>query len=264
MNMIIDAPETKNGKEDTQYYVLEKLDLLAREFLENKEVFAAFWERLDEIEGMIQGRWDRWIQSNETMELTLKDLTQLLVAATTQIAKNAEHLPVLTETIIESRGHWGKLEVLLKSLEREWQTYNELTAKLTHCLDDWAKTPPSSSKAPSKGKESANNSLKWVLGLGIAQLLCVIGLWGWQFWKAEKPPTTLSHKEAALLEWAKSKEGQQAKNLLAWNSRLLENLNCAEEIKQLGVTLQVGHRKAEYGFCVLWVVPPSERKFKNQ
>lgn len=81
-----------------------------------------------------------------------------------------------------------------------------------------------------------------------------------RYWTQTAQPLTL--EEAALLAWARSKDGQFAKNLMAWNSGILDGgLTCTEEVERLGVTLKLQGRPASYGFCTVWVVPPNQRQF---
>jgi predicted lipid carrier protein YhbT len=77
-------------------------------------------------------------------------------------------------------------------------------------------------------------------------------------------PSSLSASDAQLLKWAKSKEGRLAQNLVEWNSDYLENRRCTQEVQDLGVELTVGDRVATSGYCVLWVVPPDQREFKEK
>ena len=74
-------------------------------------------------------------------------------------------------------------------------------------------------------------------------------------------PLTL--EEADLLAWAKSDEGELAKHLMDWNSGMFDSLACTDEVKRLGVTLEVQGRPATYGFCTVWVVPPNKRQFED-
>jgi hypothetical protein len=74
----------------------------------------------------------------------------------------------------------------------------------------------------------------------------------------------LTVTEVEDLRWLKSADGKLAKNLIRWNSGMLENLNCLEDVERLNVTLEVQGKKAESGFCLLWVVPSQDRKFTSE
>ena len=74
-------------------------------------------------------------------------------------------------------------------------------------------------------------------------------------------PRKLTVTEAEALQWAMGEEGKFARNLMRWNAGMLDSLDCLEEAKRLKVTLEVQGRAAQSGFCVLWVVPPSQRRF---
>jgi hypothetical protein len=71
----------------------------------------------------------------------------------------------------------------------------------------------------------------------------------------------LTADDAALLRWAKSQEGRQARDLYEWNQDYLPV--CQQDVKNLGVTLSLGGRKVSSGFCALWVEPVSKRKFES-
>jgi phosphomevalonate kinase len=75
---------------------------------------------------------------------------------------------------------------------------------------------------------------------------------------------TLTVAEVEDLRWLKSADGKLAKNLTRWNSGMLDNLNCLEDVERLNVTLEVQGKKAESGFCLLWVVPFQDRKFTSE
>jgi hypothetical protein len=72
----------------------------------------------------------------------------------------------------------------------------------------------------------------------------------------------LTLEEAKALEWAKSKEGQYARKLLRWNEQLLGD--CQQQVRELGITLKYGARKAKSGFCLVWTKPPSQREWVQQ
>ncbi|NEQ19144.1 MAG: hypothetical protein F6K28_04435 [Microcoleus sp. SIO2G3] len=76
-------------------------------------------------------------------------------------------------------------------------------------------------------------------------------------------PRRLTVEEAEALRWAQSKEGKFARNLMKWNSGSLDNLDCTQDVKRLGVTLEVAGRPATTGFCTIWVQPPNKRQFKK-
>jgi len=74
----------------------------------------------------------------------------------------------------------------------------------------------------------------------------------------------LTLNELNTLNWASSKEGRYAKNLLEWNHSLLANqgAECQQQAKNLGLVLKVGEKQTANGFCPLWVVAPNQRKFE--
>ncbi len=74
----------------------------------------------------------------------------------------------------------------------------------------------------------------------------------------------LTLKEANLLEWAKSADGQLAYNIMDWNRYLLKgkgkNRECVKQIESKGLGLTWYGKTTEYSSCVLWIVPPEERQ----
>ncbi len=74
-------------------------------------------------------------------------------------------------------------------------------------------------------------------------------------------------ERAEALQWATSAEGKFARSFMSWNQDLLSRdrtgqLACANEVKRLGVTLEIlPGRKAVSGFCTLWVQPANQRQF---
>lgn len=86
---------------------------------------------------------------------------------------------------------------------------------------------------------------------------------GWSFNKAilaKANVVNLTPTEIGLLEWAQSREGQFAKNLIDWNEDLLDR-ECQEKVSSLNVTIEVGLDKATSGYCFIWTEPPSRRSF---
>lgn len=88
----------------------------------------------------------------------------------------------------------------------------------------------------------------------------------WQIASAKQDlhePVQLTMEEVKSLEWAMSEEGQYAQDLMRWNEGWLDNCqdymtNFAEEV---GLTIQVGKRQAQSGFCLLWTEPPENREW---
>lgn len=88
-----------------------------------------------------------------------------------------------------------------------------------------------------------------------------IGGYGWAKMQLQQEEATyLSREELNLLEWAKSKEGQLAKNLVSWNEDLV-NQECQKKVEALNVTISIGTSKAQSGYCWIWTVPPQQRTF---
>jgi hypothetical protein len=65
------------------------------------------------------------------------------------------------------------------------------------------------------------------------------------------------------LEWAKSPEGEFAQNLLMWNEDLFSK-SCQEKAQNLGISFDIGSQQMTDGFCVVFVVPESQRRYENK
>jgi len=120
------------------------------------------------------------------------------------------------------------------------------------------------------GATKARVTLKSLISAGAISLgLVGLGLlsgWSYARWQqsqiqmAPGEPRQLTLQEAEALDWATSEEGQYARQILEWNEELLGG-NCQQQVQDLGVTIQMGTRKAKSGFCLVWTQPPSEREF---
>ncbi|MDF5724912.1 MAG: hypothetical protein PUP91_31545 [Rhizonema sp. PD37] len=97
------------------------------------------------------------------------------------------------------------------------------------------------------------------VGIGVLLGITVPGWMGGGLTKERR----LTVEEAEALRWAQSKEGRFARNLMKWNSGSLDNLDCTQDVKRLGVTLEVAGRPSVAGFCTIWVQPPDKRQFKK-
>lgn len=102
----------------------------------------------------------------------------------------------------------------------------------------------------------ASGVLMAAIGFGVFVGL-MVPVW-FQGGYSSQMPRKLTVKEAEILRWGMSSEGQLARNIMAWNSNL-ENLNCLDEAVRLPVILEV-QGQAKSGWCPLWVVPFQERK----
>lgn len=76
-------------------------------------------------------------------------------------------------------------------------------------------------------------------------------------------PRKLTLAQAEALQWAESKEGKFARDLMKWNNGYLENLDCLNDVKRLNVKLVLNGRPATYGYCTIWVTPPEKRQFER-
>lgn len=191
----------------------------------------------------------------------------------------------------------GRLELLLEESPKELEALFDRWAEGIHAqLQDYREGLEHYERAAVKAQEKAiaqsvqaliqkaaiDKFLHSINAISIAAgavlLLVAGGLgWalgmGWTTWQQARveytpgKPRQLTLEEATALKWATSSQGQFARNLMSWNQTLLarQGFNrsrlCEQDAKQLGVTLELEGRKAKSGFCTLWIVPPSQRKF---
>ncbi|MDJ0572473.1 MAG: hypothetical protein QNJ53_26000 [Pleurocapsa sp. MO_192.B19] len=117
-----------------------------------------------------------------------------------------------------------------------------------------------------ESKKGFFKSLVWIRlvnAISTATALSVGFASGWSFDKAvlaKANTVNLSPTEIGLLEWAQSKEGKFAKDLLDWNEDLLGQ-ECQKKVSSLNVTIEIGSAKATSGYCFVWTEPPRERSF---
>jgi hypothetical protein len=182
----------------------------------------------------------------------------------------------------------GRLEVLLEDSPKEmetmfdqWQTqlYDRLQTYEQVAIKGHQKAIAQTVAALIRRTEleRAIHSLPSLIAAGVLLLVTagvggLLGLGGHVWYQARQPPDPrglrqLTLEQAQALAWATSTEGQFARNLMGWNQELLSRdrqgqLVCANEVKRLGVTLELlPKRKAIAGFCTLWVQPPNQRQF---
>ena len=70
----------------------------------------------------------------------------------------------------------------------------------------------------------------------------------------------LTPQQYADLQWAQSAEGRQAKEIMSYNQGYVGK-TCKADAEAMGLSLNFGERKVTSGFCVLFVDPPSKRKY---
>lgn len=119
----------------------------------------------------------------------------------------------------------------------------------------WEQATKLSAILPAAGLLTVAIGFGTLIGLGVS---------AWLQSQVDKDPTgprQLTLEQAESLSWAESKEGKFARNLIRWNAGSLDNLDCKNDVKRLGVTLEIQGRKATEGFCTIWVVSPEKRKF---
>ncbi len=100
--------------------------------------------------------------------------------------------------------------------------------------------------------------------LGIGALMGWMGLLWSQGGFAPGEAVHLTQEQAEGFRWATSGEGKFARNLMKWNSDGLTGLECKKDVERLGVTLEVAGKPATSGFCMIWVEPPEQRKFRDR
>ncbi len=68
----------------------------------------------------------------------------------------------------------------------------------------------------------------------------------------------LTNDQVSALNWAMSREGKYAQQIMKWNRGYLGD-NCEQDVQELGVKLTYGTQERNNGFCVVWVKPPDQR-----
>ena len=182
----------------------------------------------------------------------------------------------------------GRLEVLLEDSPQEmetmfdqWQTqlYDRLQTYEKVAIKGHQKAIAQTVSALIRRTEfeRAIHSVPSLIAAGLLLMVTAglggfLGIAGLSWYQASRPldpagPRQLTLDQAKALDWATSTEGLFARNLMHWNQDLLSRdrngqLVCANEVKRLGVTLEMlPNRKATAGFCTLWVQPPNQREF---
>ena len=159
--------------------------------------------------------------------------------------------------------HLNETDTYLKRLENlAIQSTREKLAKAVNQIIEESK------------KSDRGSVLKWsfspqilfkILGAASTALVMVGGFIGGSLYTARnyavREAVYLNAEEQVLLKWAKSREGQLARDLVTWNEDLLDK-SCKKKVEALGVTIQIGKAQATNGYCWLWVEPASKRKFK--
>jgi hypothetical protein len=105
----------------------------------------------------------------------------------------------------------------------------------------------------------ASGMLTAALGIGVLLGLSVPYWLGGGYVKDK-----LTVAQVQDLDWAQSYQGKLAKNLVVWNAQSLKDWNCLDDVRKLQVTLKIQGKSAKGGYCVLWVVPPTERSFVSK
>ena len=232
---------------------------------------------------------DEWIQTNRAISESNRDLLQLITTHT-------EVLAGLTTSYNSSVSSWQDLQQQLRKFEKTISDLNNSWRDLPQAQQ----LPPEALTWVEQQKEKVGQLIQQLesmmtvvqpqplpgmsLNIELARrttvhlaalssvLLAVGSGVGFAYAQAQQPPPPLyvteaqeplTLEEANLIAWAKSQEGQFAKELMDWNSGVLDSLSCTEEVKRLGVTLKVQGRPASYGFCTVWVVPPKQRQFET-
>ncbi|NEP54189.1 MAG: hypothetical protein F6K65_37540 [Moorea sp. SIO3C2] len=126
--------------------------------------------------------------------------------------------------------------------------------------------PPKGSMDFPVVKASPFTNITAICGAVVLSLVCGLGA-GWGLSELSQPKLDpngsrqLTLDEASTLNWAISKEGKLARNITKWNAGYLDNLQCQKDAIDAGIRLNFGGKKATSGYCLLWVAPPSQRKY---
>jgi hypothetical protein len=85
----------------------------------------------------------------------------------------------------------------------------------------------------------------------VVGVMCGFIVWG-------NSDSSISPQEAQMLDWAKSKPGVFARQLIDWNGSRLLNRSCEAEAEAENITLAVEGIQATRGVCAVFVRDPRE------
>ncbi len=234
------------------------------------------------LEKLLEGRSDSFkakiLDLVVVTELDANDPLFLFLVATSSLEKMLADTPKSLEQLFRS---WEKdiqqmIDVVGQStvdIHRQ-----EISKAIASAIEQSKVTLESKSQRqpcsyPPKGsmdfpvvKASPMTNITAICGAVVLSLLCGLGA-GWGLSELSQPkldPNGSRHltlDEAATLNWAISKEGKLARNITKWNAGYLDNLQCQKDAIEAGIRLNFGGKKATSGYCLLWVAPPSQRKY---
>ncbi|MGK7945691.1 MAG: DUF6753 family protein [Microcystaceae cyanobacterium] len=98
----------------------------------------------------------------------------------------------------------------------------------------------------------------------------ILGIFGTRQYYEMSALTQFNIENQQLVGWGRSQEGKLARKIMQWNQGLVDG-SCEKAVANLGVGFgdalvkngeTIGIRRATKGYCVVWRVPPNQRKFQ--
>lgn len=98
----------------------------------------------------------------------------------------------------------------------------------------------------------------------------ILGIFGTRQYYEISGLTQFNIENQQLVGWGRSQEGKLARKIMQWNQGLVDG-SCEKAVANLGVGFgdalvkngeTIGIRRATKGYCVVWRVPPNQRKFQ--
>lgn len=190
-----------------------------------------------------------------------------------QIAANAYLAYVIRDKPVEVRDAFEIAEAkMLKQLGTQFDSKKEsyeqalsaeLEARIARMAERLlAQNFDGSSEVPVEEQPTNNHrlapiiaaliTLSGVLGLGV-------GAFASSFFLPEKPISS-NATDSQLLSWAKSKQGEFARQLIEWNGTRLLSRKCEVEARDNNITLTVKGIQATRGVCAIFVRDPRDTK----
>lgn len=269
-----------NGLKEQIIKFESKLD---KQLTENQVIIGRLWNHFENGYESLKEKIELWIETNQALQLAIKDIAQVLLSQTKEMGRSSEYILKLIQVLVKSEAQLTTSEASLKKLEEQAYTSQKLMIELSNKLTSLYEIQLKESEKHEKQKpeittKKSNENLiksflnKHLISITLGNTMLLLAILGVTLIKPQEQivKAKVNEREISLtlqdidkLYWARSQEGEFARNLIRWNSDKLTNLDCTKDVDRLGVTLNVSGRPATYGFCTIWVVPPNQRRFSQ-
>lgn len=211
---------------------------------EQREAEVGMEQLREELQAVIKGMealGDRWVVG---VAAQVQELRELMELSQDQLRASVQKSLNLAQR---------EREALRLELRQEWELAQKLNLRAVAGLQ----------------QRYLQGLLKWgvLAALGVMGLGMVVGWTGHRLALGALDPAgprQLSLRQWQLLEWAVSREGQLARNLLQWNQGHLQECIAGRVVGGSQLMLSFQDQPVFYGNCVLWVVPPEKRELGDR